>query len=190
MDVSDRFRWVAAAALIVALAGCTESGSPASSPSAPAPASSAPAGTASASSAPAGPASEPTPPPGATAPAAPSPTVAFGGVQLVRTGGIAGITETITIRPDGSWNRVTSKGVKATGKVSPADLTQIARLAADPRLAAEADRKQPSRSRCNDTFSYLLIVGYKMTRYEACPSNGDKPPATIEMIGLVQDAAK
>jgi hypothetical protein len=188
MDVFDRSRWVAAATLIVALAGCTESSPPTAAPSA-SPALSATTPTTPESTAPTTPPTT-SPPAGTTSSADPQPPAAFDGVQLVRSGGIAGITETITIRTNGTWDRITTKGAKSNGKVAPAKLAQLAKLAADPRLQTEAGRAQPGRNKCNDTFSYLLIVGYRMIRYEQCPSNGDKPPATIEMIGLVEDAAK
>ncbi|GAA0577690.1 hypothetical protein GCM10010172_73110 [Paractinoplanes ferrugineus] len=185
-----RTRW-AAALLIVTLAGCTESSPPtASAPSSatsdlPA---SPPVSPTPVAPSPAGPSSGATPPPPSD-PGAANPGK-FDGVQLVRSGGIAGITETTTIRTDGTWTRVPSKGAQATGRTDPATLGRLAELAADPRLAAEAVRKQPTRGNCADTYSYLLtVVGKRTIRYESCPGR-DKPPATVEMISLVQDAAK
>ncbi|MEU4237714.1 hypothetical protein [Actinoplanes sp. NPDC026619] len=177
-------RWAVAASLIVALAGCSDSSptaSPVSSPASVAPSSEIPAPSATA------------PPATSTATPAPAPASSgrFDGIQLVKSGGIAGITETTTIKPDGTWNIVKGKtGITKTGKLSSADLGKVVTLATDPRVQTEADRKWPTRGTCNDAFSYLLIVGFRMIRYEGCPSAGEQPPLAVQIIGLVQQVTK
>ncbi|GIM93179.1 hypothetical protein Ato02nite_049720 [Paractinoplanes toevensis] len=176
---------------MVALAGCTED-PPTATPA-----------TSSASSVPSAPAV--TSAPSTTTPSAPgrpgasdrpstttgpsatgSGSADFSGIQLVKSGGIAGITETTTIKPDGTWSRGSTKGADRTGKLSPADLAKLTKLADNPQLKTEGARPWPTRITCNDTFTYLLIVDYQMIKYAACPSAGNPPAVTKEIISLVQ----
>jgi hypothetical protein len=153
-------RWAAAASVLVALAGCAD-GTPSASPTtASAPVSSTPTAQTPTAGTPSSSTPSPSATTAATTPAATNPTGdRFAGVQLVRSGGIAGSTETTTIRPDGSWQRTSDKGSGGSGKLTPADLSKLTKLAADPRIKTESSRKTPTRGRCNDTYNYLLIVG-------------------------------
>ncbi|GIF25692.1 hypothetical protein Ate02nite_84220 [Paractinoplanes tereljensis] len=129
------------------------------------------------------------PPAGTTATAAPTGggSADFQGIQLVKSGGIAGITETTTIKRDGTWTAGSDKGSDRSGKLSATDLAKITKLAENPQLKAEGARPWPTRITCNDTFTYLLIVNYQMIKYAACPSAGEPPVVTKEIISLVQD---
>ena len=105
------------------------------------------------------------------------------GLELARTGGFIGTSSTITVYPDGTWQRDSRKGTL------PADtMGRLQKLIADPRLMVEADRKQPARGGCADTYTYLLVVKHQLIHYDACPSNGDRPAVTLEIIGLVEGA--
>jgi hypothetical protein len=168
--------------LIVALAGCTDN-----SPSALSSGSASPSPSLIAEPSSPAPASSPSSAPAATATTTSGALADFDGIQLVKSGGITGITENTSIKPDGTWNRTTSKGVEKTGKLGAADLAELAGLAADPRVKTEADRKSPTRVNCADTFHYLLVVDYQLINYDACPSSADQPPLTKQIIALVQD---
>ncbi|WP_203730556.1 hypothetical protein [Paractinoplanes durhamensis] len=182
----DQFRRWGAVLLLVTLAGCTQDKPSATPGSAPA-ASSAAAPSSPDAPSPVGP-SGPTPPSPSAAPGSSDPAGSgFNGLQLVRTGGIAGITETITVKADGTWEKDTSKGAKDSGKLDIGDLGKLTGLASDPRIKTESDRKETT-GRCNDTYIYLLIVNYQMVRYDTCPSAGTPPPLTKEIVGLVQSA--
>jgi hypothetical protein len=113
----------------------------------------------------------------------------FKGVQLTRSGGIAGITETTTVNPDGTWTVRSSQGGDRSGKLSAADKAKLNKLAADPKLAKEAGGKSGSAERCADAFSYLLVAGGRFVRYTSC-GQADKPEVTLAIITLLQSATK
>jgi hypothetical protein len=120
----------------------------------------------------------------ATSSAPPRTPTAAVAVQLVRSGGFAGGTVTIAVKPDGSWTR--SDGRR--GRLSAAQRARLQALAKDPRLPAEGARATSGTVKCNDTYTYLLRVGSKAIKYEQCPGNGAPPKVTLEIIGLLQDA--
>lgn len=111
-------------------------------------------------------------------------------VQIVRTGGIAGITQTITVLPDGRWTVKTDRGQPTrTGKLTAAQHAQLKKLLADPRLAAEAGQKGGEVVRCADAFSYVVATGQGIVRYTSCGGK-DKPEVTLAIITLLQSATK
>lgn len=181
--------------LALALAGCD-----AGSVGAPASSASSPAGTPTVSESPATgtPASEPptsepptsgTPTPGETSKtAAPSRSAENEAVTLVRSGGLAGLSESITVQPDGRWKLGNANSTVRTGQLSDAQMSRLQALVADPRLAAEAGRGLSTTTRCNDTFSYLLMVDHQVIKYEECPGQEEPPKVTMEIITLLRRA--
>jgi hypothetical protein len=180
--LSRRMLPIALAAL--ALAGCdaatpsgspTPGGSPAAASSigpAPSPSSAAPSSAAPAS-----------PSPGRT-----SPGLRIEGVTLVRSGGIAGLADTIEVRPDGRWWRGDRRGAtKRTGKLNAAQAAQLQKLVMDPRLLAEADQARPGTTNCRDAFSYLLVARHQLIRYTQCPGEGKPPEVTMQIAALLLD---
>ncbi|MFR9776697.1 protealysin inhibitor emfourin [Micromonospora sp. MS34] len=123
-----------------------------------------------------------TPDTGRTAPAAPAVRVV-----LTKSGGIAGVEETVTVQPDGHWTRGDRSGASRTGQLSDADLDRLRRLAADPRLPAEATATTPAPM-CADAFTYRLTVGDTTTGYEDCPPQATPPPATGAVVELLNRA--
>jgi hypothetical protein len=146
----------------------------------------APAGSAAATTAPAG-------RPSASAPTASRPIPTPGrsirteGVTLVRSGGIAGLTDTITVRPDGVWQRSDKQGRKDDGKLAAARRTELQQLLADPRLAAEAQRPPGGGEQCRDALTYLLVSPQGLVRHTQCP--GAKPPEVTMRIAALLLAA-
>jgi len=178
--------WCATA--LLALAGCD--GGAADPPSA---GGSASAGAPTVSEAPASAtptsASTSTPTPAETSKSpAPSRSAANEAVTLVRSGGLAGLAETITVQPDGRWKLGNGGSVERTGRLSAAQASRLQALVADPRLAAEAERGLSTTSRCNDAFTYLLIVDHQMVKYEECPGQDEPPKVTMEIVALLRDA--
>jgi hypothetical protein len=199
MGVTAIFRsWrgplLAGAAAALALAGCTSTPTAQPSPTAAVPVTSA-APTSAA------PAASTTDPPSSASPTSTQPNKPqtsgpheptpgdFQGVQLVRTGGIAGITETITVLPDGSWTVKSSRGATRSGKLGTTQKSRLQALLSDSRLAAEATRKTTSTGRCSDAFTYLLVAGHQLVRYTSC-GGSDKPEVTVAVISLLQSATK
>lgn len=185
--------WPVAALLVLALTGCdgtTATPSPSTGP-ATEQSSAQPSGQASG---PQLPASETPPSTGSTTSApptsAPKPGASAQGLELVRSGGIAGTTETITVKPDGTWAKVSSRGNTVTGKgtLTAGQMAQLQKLINDPKLAAEAKRTV-GNNRCADAFTYLLVVHYQLIRYTSC-GQADKPEVTMAIISLLQSATK
>ncbi|MET8833761.1 protealysin inhibitor emfourin [Micromonospora sp. NPDC004540] len=118
------------------------------------------------------------------APATATPAVP---VVLTKSGGIAGLQDTVTVQPDGRWTRVDRAGASRTGQLSDADLDRLRQLAADSRLAAEATATVPA-TMCADAFSYRLTVGPTTTGYVDCPPQATPPPATAAVVDLLTRA--
>lgn len=131
-----------------------------------------------------GPAATPTAP--ATAGSGPS-TGQSVRVVLERSGGIAGIRDTVTVEPDGRWTVVDRSGASRTGRLSATDLARLRQLAADPRLATES-AATAAPTNCADAFSYRLTVDGRTTGYLDCPTDPDRPAATAAVVELLTRA--
>jgi hypothetical protein len=196
MGVTAIFRsWrgplLAGALVALALGGCTSTPTAQPNPTAAVPVTSSPAPSAasSASTTTVSPSTPPNKPqPSSSGPHEPAPGD-FPGVQLVRSGGIAGITETITVLPDGRWTVKSSRGANRSGKLVTTQKSRLQALLADSRLAAEATRKDTTTGRCSDAFTYLLVAGHRLIRYTNC-GESDKPEITVAVISLLQSATK
>jgi hypothetical protein len=188
-------RSAAATLLVLALAAC-DSATPSAGPSAPlSPSAGASAGPSESVPPPSAATSAPTAGPTGGAPsptgaptAAPRPTASVLGVKLVKQGGIAGIDQTIEVRPDGSWKRTSDGNTTSSGKLPGDQMAQLQKLLADPRLPAEGKRAT-GLGRCSDAFVYVLTTGGLLVHYTACGQQ-DKPEVTLKIIELLQNATK
>ncbi|SCG53317.1 hypothetical protein [Micromonospora inositola] len=163
----------AVAALLAVLSGCTSTDPTVAAPSPTAAAT--PTAVASPITA------TPATPTTATTPGAPA-TAAR--VLLVRTGGIAGTRETVTVEPDGRWARTDRAGSTRNGRLGPTDLDRLRQLLADPRLATEATAPADPGD-CADAFAYRLTVNTRTTGYVDCDTGPDRPPATAAVVALL-----
>jgi len=179
-----RARSLVAALLLLALAGCRDTAAPpaagpAAGPSAGAPTTSEPPVTTPASA-----------PPAPTTATTPRPTASPEGVEMVKSGGIAGISVTIKVNPDGTWWRSEDGGrTGAKGKLTDAQMAQLQKLIADPRLTAEAKAATDGPGRCADAFVYFVHVRFLAIRYEACGRTGSHE-VTLAIVSLLQNATK
>jgi hypothetical protein len=108
------------------------------------------------------------------------------GVTISRTGGIAGVQQTIVIAADGSWTYTDGRdGSTQQGKLTTAQREDIDRLAGDPAIVAES-RAKASTARCSDGFIYTIGLGEISTRYEQCGAT--KRPATDQLLAAVLQA--
>jgi hypothetical protein len=176
MDMDRRLRTVllvAAAALALPVAGCASSDSPliGASPSSPAPSASSPGAT-------------PTtpPPPPSTGNQPPPPATGTARVVVRRTGGIAGVQQTLIVQPNGEWaytsNRAGQSGGKQlTGKLTADQMSQLQAQLRDPDLATEA-RNRPGPGHCNDGFNYVVSVGDISIAWQSCMSSNEPKTAT------------
>jgi hypothetical protein len=109
---------------------------------------------------------------------------------MVKSGGIAGISVSIKVNPDGTWWRSGDGGrTAARGKLTDAQMARLQKLIADPRLAAEAKGATGGPGRCADAFVYFLHVHFAAIRYEACGQTGNHE-VTLAIVSLLQTATK
>lgn len=170
---------VAALGLSLTLAGCAGNSSPTA----------APGSSASATPGQATPTSPVQPSPGGPAASASAPGAAgLPRVTLRRTGGFAGVFQTLVVRPDGGWTWTDGPetgGPSKTGQLTAAQRTELARLAADPALAAEASSKRGA-PKCNDGFLYTLAVGARTVVWGDC--GAVTPPTATAITNLLATA--
>jgi hypothetical protein len=114
-----------------------------------------------------------------------TPPTGFAGLELGKSGGIAGVAESVTIEADGTWQRLDGGKAVASGKLTDAQLTELRTLAANPRLAVETAR-QATFERCADGFTYELTV-LRPIRYMDC-GPGDEPQAARAVVAFVEGA--
>ncbi|MGW0436583.1 protealysin inhibitor emfourin [Micromonospora sp. NPDC003197] len=114
------------------------------------------------------------------------PPAGGGAVTIVRTGGFAGVWQSLTVGSDGRWtyhDRPNDRDVE-TGTLTAAQQTQLRTLLGDPALAAEAARK-PGPPACADGFSYTLTTGSSTVSWLDC---GDAPKTAGSVVRLLEDA--
>jgi hypothetical protein len=105
-------------------------------------------------------------------------------VTLRRTGGFVGVFQILVIQPDGGWiwtdgrDGPESSGASKIGRLNAAQRGELARLVADPALAAEASSRRGA-PKCNDGFLYSLAVGERTVVWGDC---GEVTPPTATAI--------
>jgi hypothetical protein len=181
---------VAAAAVIAglalgvgALSACASSAGDATAQSSATAGPSATAQPDATTSASAGPASSPPP----LAPSGgPGPSIKT--ITVMRSGGLAGLQQTLTITADGSWTFVDKRAnvPATTGQLSPDQLRQLTTWVTDPAFAAEAKLPGPAGV-CNDGINYTITVGEFTASYERC-GNAASRPVTDKILALLADA--
>ena len=109
------------------------------------------------------------------------------GVTITRTGGLAGVMQVLAVAADGSWTFTDRRaGTSQQGKLTTAQHQDLARLLADPALAAESHRS-PAPGSCADGFRYMITFGEMSVRYDQCGGAGERP-LTDQLLTLVLDA--
>lgn len=79
-------------------------------------------------------------------------------VTLTKSGGVAGINETVEVEPDGSWTHVASHGEQPSEpeQLAEEDMEQLWLLLGEPALYGPGDAD--SGDQCNDYFIYSLTI--------------------------------
>jgi hypothetical protein len=119
-------------------------------------------------------------------PGAGSGKLALAKLSVTRTGGMAGVQQTVQISPDGSWvyTNKRSNGLDR-GQLSTSQQQQLARLISDPGLMREA-RMSPAPGDCADAYHDLLTVGEATIQYDQCSASGSRP-VTEQLLNFVVD---
>jgi len=118
-----------------------------------------------------------------------APTLAarFTTLQLQRAGGFAGLSDHVTVTPDGGWTATAKNGSQHTGRLTDDQLARLLQYASDPRLGREASRAQAPTT-CRDAFSYIVTVDAVSVAYVDCPADGALPEVTQAIVRLLGEA--
>ncbi len=129
---------------------------------------------------------------GTSAGSSPSPTTGATDQRVVveRTGGIAGVQDTIVVEPDGHWTRGSNRTSSGAGQLSEEQRSQLQTLANSPKLRAEATRKVSTGFVCSDGFKYTVTVGETKVSYEQCGGNSSDPETASAIVSLVMSATR
>ncbi len=147
--------------------------SPTASPTAASPAPPGPTGTLSA------------PPPPPPPPGQPQ---TLQKVTVTKSGGIAGVQQTVRISPDGSWLFVDKRAFgENEGQLNATEVTDLAALLNNPGFAMEARAAPPPPGACNDAFVYTIAVGDLSVRHDQCDGTA-KRPLTERIVTLIATA--
>ncbi|MEV7614977.1 hypothetical protein [Streptomyces sp. NPDC089799] len=135
------------------------------------------------------PASDTTPPaatPTATAstagttPATPAAPATERLVNITRTGGLAGVNESVLVKADGSYVQLKSGATAGTGRMAPDRLAEL-RAAVAAAGFPGLERIQPGgKDPGPDGFRYTLVAGGR----EVVTGGPDVPPALMRVIEL------
>ena len=182
VPMSHASRWIKAAGLcllvpatLMLLAACAGEGTPLATPS--------PSVTPGADAT--------TGPPGPTATVSPGHAPPLTGpalsrVTVTRSGGIAGVNQSVRIEADGSWVYTDKRrGTSQSGRLDNAQRQRLASLVTGAALANEA-RLSPAGV-CNDGFVYAIQVGDMTARLDDCGSTG-RQPTLAAVVDLLVDA--
>jgi hypothetical protein len=109
-------------------------------------------------------------------------------VVVERTGGIAGVQDTVKVEPDGHWSRGGKRGSPGTGQLTDDQRTQLRALANSPKLRDEATRKASTAYVCSDGFNYTVTVGTVKVSYADCGGK-TSPETASQIVNLVMSAS-
>jgi len=105
-------------------------------------------------------------------------------VSMSRTGGIAGVSQSIDIAPDGTWV-YTDKRMNQSerGALGPDQRLQLLRLVNDPVFSQELSKFAKPDTTCADGFHYTISTNGDARSFEDCGST-DAPTvkAAITMV--------
>ena len=122
-------------------------------------------------------------------PAASSPAVSAVAITVEKSGGIAGMRDTIQIDASGNWSRSDKTGKTTSGKLTAEQVSKLQTLAADPKLATEsAAAAQAAPTKCADTFNYAISAGPVVLRFTDCPSDSFQPAAAKALVSYAEQA--
>jgi hypothetical protein len=109
-------------------------------------------------------------------------------VVVNRTGGIAGVNQTIEISVDGTWvyrdNRLNEH---ENGKLAPDQRVSLQQLVHDPDFATQLARGGSTRDLCADAFHYLVETSGEAQAYEDCGAETEAP-AVKSVLALITEA--
>jgi hypothetical protein len=119
-------------------------------------------------------------------PVSTAPNLSLPPTTVTRTGGVAGVNETLQIDTDGHWAYTNLRAnAQSSGTLSDAQRRTLAQLAGSPDLVAEAQAPAPTGV-CADAFKYAITVGATKLSFEDCGTAGTG--AVKALVAAIVDA--
>lgn len=112
-------------------------------------------------------------------------------ITLVRTGGLAGVWQMLTVEPDGAWTLFVRGGATGertlphSGRLTATERAELTNLVWQPGLFIEA-RRTPDPTTCAVGFAHTLVVGAQTVAWDGCGS-ADQPTA-VKIVSLLAAA--
>jgi len=95
-------------------------------------------------------------------------------VSMSRTGGIAGVNQSIEIAADGTWIYADKRSNQTEkGSLGPDQRIQLLRLVSDPAFSDQLNRAAKPNPSCADGFHYTINTGGEPRSFEDCGNSGD-----------------
>jgi hypothetical protein len=108
-------------------------------------------------------------------------------VSVTRTGGIAGVNQTIDIAPDGNWVYTDKRSNRTeTGTLATAQRLLVLRFVTDPAFVDELTNGATPDPRCADGFRYTINTGGESGSFDDCGPDG--PPVVKAAIAAITEA--
>jgi len=109
-----------------------------------------------------------------------------GSVTMQKSGGIAGVMQSVNISADGSWIFTDRRSnVTRRGHLTSSQRQQLTNSLTNPALQREASKA--GGAVCNDGFVYSITSGQMRVRYASCGGLGNQP-ALMAVIRTIEDA--
>jgi hypothetical protein len=108
-------------------------------------------------------------------------------IVLEKSGGIAGVQETLTVEPDGSWTRTGRKGGDQSGKLTADQVSALRVLLNNAGSLTGPANQKTTDVKCADAFTYKLTVGTESANFADCPNNS-APSAAGQIIAMLATA--
>ena len=101
---------------------------------------------------------------------------------ISRTGGIAGVMDTLQVEQNGQWSLTTRGSTPTAGQLDVQAAGRIAHLLADPALGAEIASAAPN-SGCADQFKYHVALSGRDFSFDDCGRLG---PVLTDLLGVLR----
>jgi hypothetical protein len=103
-------------------------------------------------------------------------------MTISRTGGIAGVMDTLQIEPNGQWSLTSRGSTPEAGQLDVQAADQITELLANPGLDAEIAAAAPN-SQCADQFRYRVRLSGREFAFDDC---GNVGPLLTDLLGILR----
>lgn len=108
-------------------------------------------------------------------------------VSLRRSGGLAGLAQTVVVSGGGAWTLTDARqrGVERAGQLTADQRRQLTNLLTRSALSKEAKVAQRQPPKCGDAFIYTLTTGELTVRWSDCAGAG-QPQTAAAIANLLE----